>query len=768
MKVPNKLLPILICLMAISLTYPLQGNLPNSADGNEREIHKLQQDLLKAEIAMLAATKLLEMKDKKAFGVVEKSLASSSAKIQIQIIRALRFKKDNRALNLLMPYFSNSQTDPAVREEIGKTLKIFGSHKEVLEYFLSLITSPSGGYAMAIRKQALESLKKMLHTLPPAEALSYYHRILQNNGQKQDVLNQKAFREIEKITGKGFHSFQKWDKWWALNKEKSQLEWFQDVKKNLRDKLKKSEENVFFWWKKYIESIESSDPTLHLKGLIESLERNDHPLQTRYSLNKIQNFPNLDKETRKKIIDVLINLLEQENNPSGLRIQAVQTLGKISLGAPSPQIEKSAELLVKIFQNSQDIPLRIQACNALASLKSRQALPIFLKSLSDPKEILDVVQEVIRNLSPFQDTKDNSILKAVLLRLEITYGNKSPLSDKVNHSELLSLSIEKLGHFHYHDPGVFKKSTTLLHNLLRHKSMKIRYFASNSLGKIGDTNSLPPLVQSLKDSDQSVQKTILGALISILKRTGESFKEEDRKNMIDAVLSCYKSPKLRKRTAQTLITLVGNSLELLNHSVEKLNGMAREVGKGLNSYGELMVDLLEKILPEKPTREITENPRRELLYWTLRETLARTYLQQQKAEKALPHYQAIPQPSLVCGLETIETLFLIGKFQEGEVYLEKILQKLTSQNFSTGSSHLLEILKITFEKNPSLAEKLLQKWEKSPLWQGKAREKLLQFKKKLSPKSPMPKKDGTKTSIILPGQSFCKAVLKSSLAFPMH
>ncbi|RME81834.1 MAG: HEAT repeat domain-containing protein, partial [Planctomycetota bacterium] len=493
---------------------------------------------------------------------------------------------------------------------------------------------------------------------------------------------------------------------WKKNQTLPKTQLLEKIHKNFATQFENKKRAEFLWWKKYLETLEGLHSKEYLEVLLTPLQKGSNELQIYFCLQKIKSFVPNGKKDSDKIAKVLVQILHQIHWKKDIRALAIEGLGKF-YSTCSPQWKgKTLLALKKILRRSSHISLRIKACNTLAALQETSVLTLFLSILRDPKAALPVVQEVIRNVSAFSETKDNQIVEAILYRLKLTYGEKISSSSMVNHSELLALSIEKLGGFPYYRSQTLELALQVLSHFLKHPSMKIRYFAATSLGRIGNVQSLLPLMEAFHSSDQAVQKAILKSMESIYVQNQKQIPQPLKKKILLFLWEYSKNLKLQSNLPsffRKILTIEDISFFLFFLVQLKKNQTSNFLSL---QYAQMILDVFRSISQKKGFTDGLANldsSQKDLLFLML----GNANLVLKKYQKAIEAFKKVQKMN-----EWEELEFLLAKAKAGQH--KEVLEDLKKRKFSLPpkqvQSIIQEIIQELGQDKSIKVNQLLEKW----------------------------------------------------------
>ncbi|RME04032.1 MAG: HEAT repeat domain-containing protein [Planctomycetota bacterium] len=560
---------------------------------SSKKLRKLEKDLEKPEVAILAATKLLELEGNRGFLIIQKIFKKLPTPSQVQVIKAFCYKKDTRGIQIFLEYFPKTKLPKELRRELNLALVRFSYRKEIPAFLKNIAVDKRR--PLFLRELALDTLYRM----DPFVSIGSYVEILD---KLPPSLFRRASSYLSDISGHSFTTPQEWRKWWAKNKKRSQLDWLRDVNAKLREKIQKQDQQIYYWWRRYLQSIQVNNTSQYVQELIYAIEHSSNSAIVNHALIKISNLVEIPAEKEKALLRALVQFLYRPALDSEVQLSAVVAISTVALNSTSDSKAEVISLLLSLFKSHKNIKVRILACQTLAKLKSPRALPSFLAVLSDPKAHPDLVKEVIRNLSYFQEKKDNTILRVLLKRIESLISQNSPPPN----SELISLAVEKLSELPYHNPAVLEKSRKILHLLLSQKNMKIRYFVANSLEKIGDISSLSPLLKSIDGSDNGARRMAITAITSIVERKQRQIPPALRKRILLHLLEKFQQTRFHSTLKPAIHALVYKEVSLLRLVVQAFwpyllsNSSAAASAQYARWLQQLILQVLQKKSPPPP------------------------------------------------------------------------------------------------------------------------------------------------------------------------
>ncbi len=429
--------------------------------------------------------------------------------VQISVIKAFGFTKDDRATDILIDLLANESIP--VRTEAAEALGMLKTRNSIRKMSEALL-DPRQPVNIKI------FLAKALGNTNDRDAVEPLIKMLAMNDHELRVV---AMKSLEKITKQANNNDSAWWKeWWNRNKTKTREQWLEDIvlkqeenTKNLESKIEQLKLEVA---QKSIKLLEIRPDKLDPKPLIETL-KSDHPEVRIFAAKE------LVKIKDPSIIDALINAISDKQEE--VRIEVVHALGEIN-------DERVVKPLIYVL-NDESPAVREKAAKSLGKLGKQEAVEALISTLNRNGN-LSILCSAIEALGQIGDKKAVESL--------ITFLNHT--EPKVR--ECTAAALGKL-----HDTRAVKPLIATLSD----NQERVRWYAADSLGKIGDTTCVESLIKLLSDTSARVRESAVTAL-------GQIGNQQSIESLIKAMQDIDK--RVAEQAAESLINIKKMDFETMD------------------------------------------------------------------------------------------------------------------------------------------------------------------------------------------------------------
>jgi len=469
--------------------------------------------------------------------------------IQISVIKAFSFTKDDRATDVLITLLDSESVllQSAAAEALGglRTKKSIHTMSEaMLSPRQSLTTKILLAKALGNTndRDTVESLIKMLAVDDPG-------------------LRQAARKSLEKVTKQGGDNDSAWWKdWWNRNKSKTREQWLEDIvlkqEENTRQLEAKLEQLRLEVSQKSIKLLETRTDKSDPKVLMDALK-------SEYPDVRIFAAKELAKSKEPSVVDALIEAASDKQEE--VRIDVVQRLGEIG-------DERAVKPLINALDD-ESLVVREKAARSLGLLKKSEAVEPLISTLNSNANPL-IMCAIIDALGQIGDGKAVDPLLAFLLHPE---------------SKIRECAAASLGGIHN------ARAIEPLTAALSDEQERVRWYAADSLGKIGDPVCVDALMKLLTDKSARVRESAVTALGQIgnqpaIEALIKSTQDVDKRVSEQASESLINTKIMSFETMDTVSTVFYNGKDYRRAEILLERQLAEYANK---------VELQEKILQTK-------------------------------------------------------------------------------------------------------------------------------------------------------------------------
>jgi HEAT repeat protein len=556
--------------------------------------------------------------------------------VQISIIKAFGFTRDERATEILITLLDNESTAiQAAAEEALGMLKTRSALRKMSESLLN----PNQSLNVRIL------LAKIFGNMNDRDTVDPLIRILETNNRE---LRETAMKSLAKITKEASNNNPTWWKeWWARNKAKSREQWLEDILSRQEENTQvlelKIERMKLEVAQKAIKLLETRPDKTDPKPLIDAIQ-SDH------SSVRIFAAKELAKMKDPSVIDALSNAITDKEEE--VRIEVVQALGDIDDG-------KAVESLLYSLHD-ESLAVREKAVKSLGKLGKRgteDALILALNSNTNVSIICAIIESLgqignIRSVEPLiahithREPKVRELTAVALGKIRDDRAVEplvAALSD--DHERVRWYAADSLGKIG--NPAGVES----LIKLLSDGSPRVRESAVTALGQIGNQQSIESLINALQDVDRRVAEQAAESLLNIKRIDFE---------VMDTVASAFAAHKDYRRAEIVLERqIAGYSAqpefreEILQSKIKLAKTLvaAKELQKAIALYEELvkqipdddtikshLIQCLKEMRQYDRALEwytvwIKETPLNKQLYWQGRMDIANILFEQGRYEQ---------------------------------------------------------------------------------------------------------------------------------------
>lgn len=433
--------------------------------------------------------------------------------VQISVIKAFGFTRDDRATELLIELLDSGAT--AIQTASYEALEMLKTRNAIQKMSESL-QDPRKSMNVKIL------LAKALGNTNDRDAVDPLIKTLTTNDR---VLKETAMRSLSKITKQASTNDSIWWKeWWVRNKSKTREQWLEDIllkqEENTTGLESKIEQLQFDVAEKSIKLLELRPDKMDPKPLIEAI-------QSDYSEVRIFAAKELAKIKEPSVIDALSNAVTDEEE--AVRIEVVQALGEIDDG-------KAVKPLVYSL-NDESFTVREKAAKALGKLGKREAEDALIVALNNNAN-LTIICTIIESLGQIGNVKS----------VEPLIGYLTHKESKVR--ECTAAALGKIRDTRAVEPLIAA---------LNDEQERVRWYAADSLGKIGDPVCVESLVKLLSDKSARVRESAVTALGQIgnqqsIESLVKALQDVDKRVVDQAAESLMNIKKMDFETMDTVAT----------------------------------------------------------------------------------------------------------------------------------------------------------------------------------------------------------------------
>lgn len=600
--------------------------------------------------------------------------------VQISIIKAFGFTRDDRATDILVD-FLDSESIPlqtAASEALG-TLKTRNSIRKMSEAMLDPQRSVTVKTLLA----------KALGSTNDRDAVEPLIKLLAMNDRS---LREVAMKSLEKITKQvNGNDSAWWKEWWNRNKAKTREQWLEDIvfkqEENTKQLESKIEQLELEAAQKSIKLLETRSDKADPKPLIEALKSN-------YPEVRIFAAKELAKIKEPYVIDVLISAISDKQEE--VRIEVVQALGEIG-------DERAVKPLIQTL-GDQSLVVREKAAKSLGKLGKTEAEEPLISELKNNTN-LTTICSLIEALGQIGGTKSVEPLISFLTHKEskIREYTASALG-KIRDTRaieplIVALSDEQERVRWYAADSLGKIGDPVcvesLIKLLMDVSARVRESAVTALGQIGNQQSIESLIKALQDVDKRVAEQAADSLINIKKMNFDIldtlantfYTKPDYKRaeiILERQLSEFsKQPELQEKILQSKIKLAKTLFALKDW--QKAHDLYKELLKRFSSDDTLKMEIIQCLKEMKKYDSalewyatwIKESPQNNQVWWQGRLDIANALFEQGKYESVISLIDSLKKEDPNAGGEEFKLQF----YKLNELCMAELTQsKMAKQN----------------------------------------------------------------------------------------
>ncbi|MGQ3684655.1 MAG: HEAT repeat domain-containing protein [Candidatus Loosdrechtia sp.] len=429
--------------------------------------------------------------------------------VQISIIRAFGFTRDERATGILISLLDHEST--AVREAAEEALGRLNTSNAIRRMSESLLdTSQSLNVRML--------LAKILGNTNDRDAVDPLIKILDADNRELRETAMKSLVKITKETGTNDPAW--WKQWWSRNKAKPRDQWLEDIlskqdvsMQELKQKIDQLKLEVA---QKAIRLLETRPDKTDPKPLIDAL-------QSEHSSVRIFAVKELVKIKDPSVIGALSNAVTDKEEE--VRIEVVQALGDID-------DRKSIESLLYSL-NDENLIVREKAARSLGKLGKAEARDALILALHNNTHV-PIIGAIIDALGQIGNLRSVEPLVVYLT-------HKEP---KIR--EITAAALGKIRDARAVEPLIAALSD---------EHERVRWFAADSLGKIGDPASVESLIKLLTDSSPRVRESAVTAL-------GQIGNRQSIESLITVLQDVDK--RVAEQAAESILNIKKMDFEIMN------------------------------------------------------------------------------------------------------------------------------------------------------------------------------------------------------------
>ncbi|MFH0889086.1 MAG: HEAT repeat domain-containing protein [Planctomycetota bacterium] len=516
----------------------------------------------------LAAERLLSLNSRKANKIISEALKSDNEEAVKSVLKTLGSRKNERFIEEVIHILETG--NPAFQPYI---FSIFSNSETemVAKIIIKYLNQPEKSEAIR------QNLIRGLSFVPSKRSIPFLIGLL--TGRKSEF-NSEIINTLNIITRQRFNTKEEWTKWWMLNRNQPRERWLEqsiiEYNKQMEEKdklIKQYAENIALvkvdiLKMKLEQARRLTDATAEINLLTNALD-DEFIIVKKYALEQVKA---LDQEKAKQMVSKLTELLKANKNHStdasidDFRLMVIIILGDLG-------DERAIEPLLIILNDPREADnLKNKAIIALGKIKNPKIIPHLLALIdTSPLETILIVVETIGGFG--QEAR-----LAVSRFYDIL---KSPKYQ--NEEKIIKAVIDAFDDIR--EPS----SVVEILPFINDARPRVRWSASNTLGKIGVGDVAPQLVKLLNDEFMDIKQITIEALGKLGNKTicPEIIK----------VLLNDKDLRTRQLAADALgaikdKTTLSSLLTVLNESDEKLTA---SVWNAILSITYDNFDLMEEI-----------------------------------------------------------------------------------------------------------------------------------------------------------------------------
>lgn len=430
--------------------------------------------------------------------------------VQISVIKAFGFTKDDRATDLLIDLL-DSESAP-IQTAAAESLEMLKTRNSIRKMSEAVLDPKQTVNVKLLLAKALGNTNDRDAVDPLIKTLS----------MSDSRLRHAAMESLEKITKQpNGNDSAWWREWWTRNRIKTREQWLEDIvskqEENTQQLESKIEDLNFEIAQKFIKLLEVRSDKMDPKPLIEAMQ-SDYPNVRIFAAKE------LVKIKEPSVIDALINAITDEQED--VRIEVVQALGEID------NDDRVIKPLIYSLGDSS-LAVRQKAAKALGKLGRRDAEEDLILALSNNTD-LSIICSLIESLGQIGDTRAVDPLIPFL-------GYKEP---KVR--EYTAAALGKIRDTRAMGPLIAALSD---------EQERVRWYAADSLGKIGDPLCVESLIKLLSDPSARVRESAVTAL-------GQIGNQQSIESLLKALQDVDK--RVAEQAAESLLNIKKIDFEVMD------------------------------------------------------------------------------------------------------------------------------------------------------------------------------------------------------------